>query len=70
MGHSPLASRQVPTCTPQAPSASAVSYTHLTAEIQKAKAIAGGMGLVAINAMVATRDYAEAIRTAVAARCV
>ena len=39
----------------------------LTAEIQKAKAIAGGMGLVAINAMVATRDYADAIRTAVAA---
>ena len=46
-----------------------VSANHraLAAEIQKAKAIAGGMGLVAINAMVATRDYADAIRTAVAA---
>ena len=37
---------------------------HIGTEIQKAKAIAGGMGLVAINAMVATRDYADAIRTA------
>ena len=45
----------------------AANHRALTAEIQKAKAIAGGMGLVAINAMVATRDYAEAIRTAVAA---
>ena len=43
------------------------NHRALTAEIQKAKAIAGGMGVVAINAMVATRDYAEAIRTAVAA---
>ena len=42
----------------------AANHRALTAEIQKAKAIAGGMGLVAINAMVATRDYAEAIRTA------
>ena len=45
----------------------AANHRALTAEIQKAKAIAGGMGLVAINAMVATRDYAEAIRTAVTA---
>ena len=45
----------------------AANHRALTAEIQKAKAIAGGMGLVAINAMVATRDYVEAIRTAVAA---
>ena len=45
----------------------AANHRALTAEIQKAKAIAGGMGLVAINAMVATRDYADAIRTAVAA---
>ena len=42
----------------------AANHRALTAEIQKAKAIAGGMGVVAINAMVATRDYAEAIRTA------
>ena len=45
----------------------AANHRALTAEIQKAKAIAGGVGLVAINAMVATRDYVEAIRTAVAA---
>ena len=45
----------------------AANHRALTAEIQKAKAIAGGMGAVAINAMVATRDYADAIRTAVAA---
>ena len=45
----------------------AANHRALTAEIQKAKAIAEGMGLVAINAMVATRDYADAIRTAVAA---
>ena len=45
----------------------AANHRALTAEIQKAKAIAGGMGLVAINAMVATRDYAAAIRTAVEA---
>ena len=45
----------------------AANHRALTAEIQKAKAIAGGMGLIAINAMVATRDYADAIRTAVAA---
>ena len=46
-----------------------VSANHraLTAEIQKAKALAKGAGLVAINAMVATQDYAAAIRTAVAA---
>ena len=44
-----------------------VSANHraLTAEIQKAKALAKGAGLVAINAMVATQDYAAAIRTAV-----
>ena len=46
-----------------------VSANHraLTAEIQKAKALAKGAGLVAINAMVATQDYAAAIRTAVEA---
>lgn len=39
----------------------------LAQEIQKAKALARGAGLVAVNAMVATRDYAEAVRTAVEA---
>ena len=43
------------------------NHRALTAEIQKAKKIAKGMGLVAINAMVATQDYAAAIRTAVEA---
>lgn len=44
-----------------------VSANHraLAAEIQKAKQIANGLGMVAINAMVATQDYAAAIRTAV-----
>ncbi len=42
------------------------NHRALTAEIQKAKQIAG-RGLVAINAMVATQDYAAAIRTAVEA---
>ena len=43
------------------------NHRALTAEIQKAKALAKGAGLVAINAMVATQDYAAAIRTAVEA---
>ena len=43
------------------------NHRALAAEIQKAKAIAKGAGMVAINAMVATQDYAAAIRTAVEA---
>ncbi len=43
------------------------NHRALTAEIQKAKALAKGAGLVAINAMVATQDYAAAIRHAVEA---
>ena len=43
------------------------NHRALTAEIQKAKKLANGMGLVAINAMVATRNYADAIRTAMEA---
>lgn len=39
----------------------------LRQEIGKAKEIAKGMGLVAVNAMVATRQYAQAVKTAVAA---
>ena len=39
----------------------------LKKEIAKAKEIAGGAGLVAINAMVATQNYADAVRTAVEA---
>ena len=39
----------------------------LRAEIQKAKQLANGMGMVAINAMVATQNYADAVRTAVEA---
>ena len=42
-------------------------HERLTAEIRKAKQIANGAGMVAINAMVATQDYAAAIRTAVEA---
>ena len=41
------------------------NHRALTAEIRKAKQIANGAGMVAINAMVATQDYAAAIRTAV-----
>ena len=37
----------------------------LSKEIQKAKEISQGMGLIAINAMVATQQYAEAVKTAV-----
>lgn len=40
------------------------NHRALTAEIRKAKQIANGAGMVAINAMVATQDYAAAIRTA------
>ena len=43
------------------------NHRALTAEIQKAKALAKGAGLVAINAMVATQNYADAVRTAVEA---
>ncbi|MBD9242139.1 MAG: nitronate monooxygenase [Ruminococcaceae bacterium] len=39
----------------------------LAAEIAKAKEIAGGAGIVAINAMVATQNYADAVKTAVEA---
>ena len=39
----------------------------LAKEIQKAKEIAGGAGIVAINAMVATQNYADAVKTAVEA---
>ena len=37
----------------------------LKAEIQKARELAHGSGMVAINAMVATRQFADAVRTAV-----
>lgn len=37
----------------------------LAKEIKKAKEIAGGSGLVGINAMVATKDYESAVKTAV-----
>ena len=43
------------------------NHRALTAEIRKARQIANGAGMVAINAMVATQDYAAAIRTAVEA---
>ncbi len=39
----------------------------LAEEIAKAKKIAGGAGIVAINAMVATQNYADAVKTAVEA---
>lgn len=39
----------------------------LAAEVQKARSIAGGRGLVGVNVMVATRQYADAVRCAVAA---
>lgn len=39
----------------------------LTKEIQKAKEVSGGRGLVAVNAMVATRQYGDAVKTAVSA---
>ena len=39
----------------------------LAEEIKKAKKIAGGAGIVAINAMVATQNYADAVKTAVEA---
>ena len=45
----------------------AANHRALAAEIRKAKEIAHGAGMVAINAMVATQDYAAAIRTAVEA---
>lgn len=45
----------------------AANLRALKKEIEKAKEIAGGAGLVAINAMVATQNYADAVRTAVEA---
>ena len=39
----------------------------LAEEIKKAKEIAGGAGIVAINAMVATQNYVDAVKTAVEA---
>ena len=39
----------------------------LEKEIKKAKELAGGLGMVAINAMVATTQYADSIRTAIRA---
>ena len=39
----------------------------LEKEVKKAREIAHGMGLVAINAMVATAQYADAVRTAISA---
>ncbi len=45
----------------------AANLRALKKEIAKAKEIAGGAGLVAINAMVATQNYADAVRTAVEA---
>ncbi len=39
----------------------------LKKEIEKAKRLANGAGLVAVNAMVATRQYADAVKAAVAA---
>ena len=39
----------------------------LAAEVQKAKRLANGRGLVAVNAMVATQNYAQAVATAVQA---
>lgn len=39
----------------------------LEKEIKKAKELAGGLGMVAINAMVATTQYADSIRTAIKA---
>ena len=39
----------------------------LRREVQRAKRLAAGAGLVAVNAMVATRQYADSVRTALAA---
>lgn len=47
--------------------AHAANLRVLRREIAKAKKIAKGVGLVAVNAMTATRQYAEAVRTAAAA---
>ena len=45
----------------------AANLRALKKEIAKAKEIANGAGLVAINAMVATQNYADAVRAAVEA---
>ncbi len=39
----------------------------LAREVRRAKQLAGGRGMVAINAMVATTQYADSVRTAIAA---
>ena len=39
----------------------------LRREVQRAKRLAAGAGLVAVNAMVATRQYADSVRTALEA---
>lgn len=45
----------------------AANLRGLDAEVRKAKALAGGRGLVAVNAMVATSQYADLVKCAVAA---
>lgn len=45
----------------------AANLEALAEEIKKAKEIAGGKGIVAINAMVATRQYEDAVKAAVEA---
>ena len=45
----------------------AANLRALKAEIRKARELAHGAGMVAVNAMVATRQFADAVRTAVAA---
>lgn len=45
----------------------AANLRAIASEIKKAKKIKGNMGMVAVNAMVATRQYADAVKTAVKA---
>ena len=45
----------------------AANLRALKTEIRKARELAHGAGMVAVNAMVATRQFADAVRTAVAA---
>lgn len=45
----------------------AANLRALAAEIARARKLSGGRGLLGVNIMVATRQYAEAVRTAVAA---
>ena len=49
------------------PNPAAANLRALAAQIGKAKAIAQGAGLVAVNAMVATTRYAETVAAAIAA---